>query len=189
MNVLRGHRDTELVELLRAGDEKAFEIIYRALARKLFSYVRRNISTKEECEEIVQDIFELLWSRRQHIDIKISLEGYLLGIARHKIIRYFRKTGLRQKYRDHFLLFETVYHQMESEGEVDAPALQSALTRLIGELPQRCQQALNLRLSEDLSNRDIARRMHISTRTVETYMFKAFNHIRTSYRKYVANDG
>jgi hypothetical protein len=28
----------------------------------------------------------------------------------------------------------------------------------------------------------VAKRMNITTRTVESYMFRAFNHIRTSYR-------
>jgi RNA polymerase sigma-70 factor (family 1) len=189
MTSLRNDGDAELIALLKNGDKSAFETIYRNHARRLYNYARRNISIREECEEIIQDIFESLWARREKLEIKSTLEGYLLGMARHKIIRYFRKSALKRKYRDHFLLFETVYDQLENPAQIDPLTMQSALNKLIAELPDRCREALSLRLSENLSNRDIARRMHINTRTVESYMFRAFSHIRASYEKYAGNTG
>ncbi|HEX8038065.1 MAG TPA: sigma-70 family RNA polymerase sigma factor, partial [Chryseosolibacter sp.] len=161
----------------------------RAFAKGLYHFVRRNIPVNEDCEEIVQEIFESLWAQRQKLDIRSTLEGYLVGMARHKVIRYFRKSVLKRKYRDHFLLFNAVYNEVEKPAQSDHAAMQLALDKLISELPDRCREALRLRLSENLSNRDIARRMNINTRTVESYMFTAFNHIRASYRKYVANAG
>jgi RNA polymerase sigma-70 factor (ECF subfamily) len=189
MTAMGDHTDATLLIGLKASDKEAFELIYRTFASGLYNYARRNIPGKEDCEEIVQDIFESLWARRGSLEVKSTLEGYLIGMARHKIIHYFRKSALKRKYRDHFLLFEAMYEQAENPAEADPSAMQAALDKLIGELPDRCREALRLRLSENLSNGDIARRMRINTRTVESYMFKAFNHIRASYRKYTGNSG
>ncbi len=189
MNAPHDHSEARLIDALRAGDKTAFEAIYRKFAQGLYNYARRNIPGKEDCEEIVQDIFESLWEQRENLEIRSTLEGYLVGMARYKVIRYFRKSALKKKYRDHFLLFEAVYDHMENPAQADDAAMQVALDKLISELPDRCREALRLRLSENLSNRDIARRMNINTRTVESYMFRAFNHIRASYRKYAANAG
>jgi RNA polymerase sigma-70 factor (family 1) len=175
--------DADLVKAISVGDKTAFERLYRTYAAQLYSYVRKNIPCKEDCEEVIQETFESVWIRRAELEITSSIRAYLFGILRFKIIRYFRKSSLKKKYSDHFLLFEAVYDQAE-DPESNFAAIQSALDKVIKELPERCQEALRLRLSEDLSNPDIAKRMNISTRTVEAYMFRAFNHIRSSYKQY-----
>ena len=185
MNVPAYHTDAQLLTALRNADHAAFETIYRRYVPEIYRYLRKNIYNKEDCEEIIQEIFESLWVRRSHLEIKSSIAAYLVGMARYKIIGYFRKNAMVKKYRDHFLLFEAVYEQTENAG-VNYAAVQATLARLMAELPERCQEALRLRLSEELSNGDIAKRMNISTRTVESYMFRAFNHIRDSYRQYVS---
>jgi len=186
MSQYKDHTDHALLTALHQGDKNAFEFIYYKYARDLYAYARRNIQAKEDCEEIIQEIFESLWARHSTLRIQVSLQGYLLGMVRYKIIHYFRKSALKKKYTEHFLLFEAVFEQTDGE-EVNLSAIQSTLDKLIRELPERCQEALKLRLSEDLSNGDIAKRMNITTRTVEGYMFRAFNHIRDSYKEYAGN--
>lgn len=178
------HTDTELLTALVVGGREAFEAIYRKYVSDLYRYARKNIPAKEDCEEIIQEVFESLWERHESLNIQTSLKGYLMGMVRFKIIHYFRKSARKKKYAEHFLLFEAVYAQAGEE-DVNHAAIQSTLDRLITELPERCQEALRLRLSEDLSNPDIARRMNITTRTVEVYMFRAFNHIRAAYKDYL----
>jgi RNA polymerase sigma-70 factor (family 1) len=180
------HTDADLVSALGNGDRHAFELIYRKHVSDLYRYARNNISDKQDCEEIIQEVFESLWARRANLRIQVSLRAYLLGIVRYKIIHHFRKRALKRKYEEHFLFFEAVYDQIEGEG-INHEAIQSTLAKLITELPERCQEALKLRLTEELSNRDIAKRMNITTLTLETYMFRAFNHIRASYGGHVGH--
>lgn len=184
MNTFHDHNDTALIGLLQKGDKSAFETIYRKYAGNVYTYVRKNIQSKEDCEEIVQDIFTSLWIQHTRMEIKSGFAPYLIGIARYKIIHYFRRNALLKKYQSHFALFEAVYCRFE-DPEINHSAIQAILEKIIKELPERCQEALKLRLAEDLSNRDIAKRMNISTRTVEVYMFRAFNHIRDSYKRYI----
>ena len=185
MSPVSNDTDAGFLTALNNGDKKAFEQIYRKYISDLYRYARRNISAKEDCEEIVQDVFESLWARRKEVRIQVSLRAYLLGMVRFKVIHYFKRSALKKKYEEHYLLFEAVYQQAEGE-EINLSAIQSTLDKLIRELPDRCQEALKLRLSEDLSNRDIAKRMNVTTRTVEAYMFRAFNHIRDFYKEYAS---
>ena len=181
------HTDADLVAGLNIGDKRAFEIVYRKYVSDLYRYARRNISAKEDCEELIQEVFESLWARRKDLRIQVSLRAYLLGMVRFKVIHYFKRSVAKKKYEEHYLLFEAVYQQAGGE-EINLAAIQSTLDKLITELPERCREALNLRLSEDLSNPDIAKRMNITTRTVEAYMFRAFNHIRASYKAYASQN-
>lgn len=179
MNLHLDDTDVALVALLTAGDKKAFEAIYRKYASDLYRYARKNIPLKEDCEEIIQDIFESLWVRYETLQVK-TLRSYLFNMVRYKVIRYCQHKTVRKKYADHYRLFEAVYDNV-NEAERDTTSTYAMIEKSISKLPERCQVAVKLRLDENLSNGDIAKRMNITKKTVEMYMFKAFSHLRSSY--------
>ena len=182
MGIHSDHTDADLVIALNGGDRKAFEAIYRRYVSDLFSYARRNISSKEDCEEIVQDIFESIWTRHTTLRVN-SLRFYLISMAKYKIIRYFQHNAVKRKYQDHYRAFEVVYDTLEDQPP-NAETIQKLIDKSLIELPERCQLAFRLRLHENLSNTDIARRMNITKKTVEVYMFQAFKHLRASCRSH-----
>ncbi len=175
------HSDTELIALLNKGDAKAFEAIYRRYAPDLFRYARKNIARKEDCEEILQEVFTSLWERHQSLRI-VALKYYLLNSVRYKIIRFIQHNKVKRKYEEHYKFFEVTYESMDKE-ERSPEAIHAMLTNTISGLPARCQMAIKLRLHENLSNGEIAERMNITKKTVEVYMLKAFDHFRASYNK------
>ena len=185
MHVHHEFSDSELVTLLSKGDSSAFESIYRRYVSDLFRFARRNVSAKEDCEEIIQEVFESLWARRKSIQIETSIRFYLFGMVRYKIIHYFKSSSkantFKQKYAEHYLLFEAAYDNLNGE-PFDSSAIESLIEKSIAELPERCQVALKLRLHENLSNSDIAKRMNVKKTTVEMYMFRAINHLRSSVK-------
>jgi RNA polymerase sigma-70 factor (family 1) len=176
------NEDDLLVISLRGGDVVAFQKIYSKYNRPLLAFARRNISAIEECEEIIQDLFETLWSRRHSLEVS-SLRHYLYSSVRYKIIRHFQHSRVKQKYEEHYRFFEEVYDAVEKEDREDIVLIQERLDRCLNDLPERCQVVFRLRLYENLSNSEIAERMKITKKTVEVYIFKAFSHLRSSYHK------
>lgn len=180
VNAASNPTDAELVAALNRGDKKAFEIIYRTYVSPLTRYARKNIYTKEDCEEIIQEIFESLWARHKTLRIEV-LHSYLMKMVRYKIIRYYQHAAIKRKYAEYFILFEAVYNQLDHVDAADASPVQALIDKSITQLPGRCQAALQLRLKENLSNVEIAKRMNISKKTVENYIVMALNHLRTSF--------
>jgi RNA polymerase sigma-70 factor (family 1) len=170
--------DVALVLRLREGDTGAFEMIYCQYASDLFAYARKNIQAKEDCEEIIQDVFESLWSRRGDLHVT-SLRHYLFSMVRYKLIRHFHSKRLKRRYAEHFLLFESVYDNA-GENERDPETLRLRIEETIAALPERCQVAMRLRFHENLSNTEIAQRMNITKRAVEKHMYKAFEYFRNN---------
>ncbi|WP_079685329.1 sigma factor [Ohtaekwangia koreensis] len=60
------------------GSEAAFQTIYSRYATKLYSYARKNIPLKEDCEQIVQEVFVSIWARREKLTNVTAVESYLL---------------------------------------------------------------------------------------------------------------
>lgn len=181
MNPYHHHSDAELVGLLGQGDQQAFEVIYRRYVKELYRFARRRVP-KEDCEEIVHDVFESLWSRKEKLNIE-SLKHYLFTSVRYMVIRYFSRATVKKKYAEHYRLFEMAYETMDPEYHRDPENIRNILLKNIGGLPERCQEAIRLRITENLSNGEIASRMNINKRTAEFYIFTAFRHLRASYGK------
>src|SRR5258706_13678882 len=121
----------------------AFEAIYRTYAPGLYRYARKNISVKEDCEEIIQEIFESLWTRRESLGHVTVLNAYLFRMVKYKVIRYFQHHAVRKKYEEHFKLFEAVYGSIWEE-ERDMSFVLSVLENGMDRLPGPCQFAFKL---------------------------------------------
>lgn len=176
MTVYHDHSDTQLVALLKNSDQIAFEEIYRRYASVLFRYAYQHLSSREECQEAIQDVFESLWARRENQNI-ITLKAYLYNSVRYRLIRQFRRDRLRHQYAEHYMHFEAAYASLAGEDR-NPETIQALILKNLDGLAERAQEAFKLRVTENLSNGEIAERMQISKSTVELYMVKAFNHLR-----------
>lgn len=173
------YSDTELVTLLCEGNQHAFEAIYRRYIKDLYSYALKKVRIREDCEEIVHDVFESLWKRRDEL-VVASLRQYLFTSVRYMIIRYFSHRDVKRKFSEHYRLFEAMYDFIDEEQRLDPQTIHARLLQNIHGLPTRCQEAIRLRLTEKLTNGEIAERMKINKGTVELYISKAFSYLRGS---------
>lgn len=181
MNPVHHQTDSELVCLLVNGDALAFETIYHRYARELYAYARKNITSREDCEEIVHDVFEQIWQRHAELTFVTWLKGYLYRLLRFRLVEYFRHENVRRRYEEHYAFFEAVYEPV-SDDTLDREVVHERIERRLLQLPERCQQAVKLRLHENLSNDAIAARMNINKSTVENYMAAALSHLRASFQ-------
>lgn len=175
MNHIEPLEDSLLISLVKDGNQAAFESIYRSNAADLISFARKNVDL-ETAAEIVQDVFVSLWMRRGELEIT-SIRAYLFSSVRYRLIRHVKHEKVKRKYEEHYRLFEAAY-QNTPEPQRNPELLQQKIIALTSQLPERCRQALQLRLSENLSNSEIAQRMNISKRTVETYISQALDVLR-----------
>ena len=182
MNLYHGHSDPELVALLTKGDKAAFETIYRKYVGDLFRYARKNIPAKEECEEIVQEVFVSLWTKREQLKI-ISLKYYLFSMVRYKMIRYFQHQAVRKRYAEHYKIFESSYHEIDHE-RPDPQARRELINRKMNALPERVQAVARMRLNENLTNSEIADRLKITKKTVENYVIIFTSHFKGTLARF-----
>lgn len=171
-------RDTdELRTGLKNGDRKAFEAIYNNYVEELYRHARRVVPSKEDCEEIIQSVFESLWRSREKSEIR-SLRAYLYKAVGFKVADYLKQKKIHQRYVDHFRLFEAVYDNIEDTEQV-SEFIEGGLKRL----PKRLQGIVRLKL-ENLSNDEIAEKTRLTQATVNTYMHQAYTHFRAWYLEF-----
>ncbi len=108
--------DAELISRLRKDDRIAFETIYRHYASDLFKYLSGKVDTKDDCEEILIDVFIALWLDRY--SVKSELGDYLSASVKHRLILYARNKPKSQLFTHlKYSSYETREEERTSEEE------------------------------------------------------------------------
>jgi RNA polymerase sigma-70 factor (family 1) len=179
-----GNMDTDLIRAMRAGERDAFEKIYDETAPGLLQHIHLRIRDKAASEELVQDIFLSLWSRREDLDPQTNLKSYLYGAAKFQVLNFIRSEKTHRKYIEHLALFAAQIDQPAPDQSIYAEELKVLLRQHMEQLPAKCRHAFYLSRFAQKSISEIAEEMGISTRTVENYLTRALKHLREMLTKY-----
>jgi RNA polymerase sigma-70 factor (ECF subfamily) len=125
----------------------------------------------------VQEVFFALWQKKESIDLSKPVRSYLTTSVRNKCLNYLRD---HKKFSESIL--ESEEKQIKSDHKQPDRLIEEELRKKINssieELPAKCREVFLLSRYENLKYQEIADRLHISVKTVETQMSKALQHLR-----------
>jgi RNA polymerase sigma-70 factor (ECF subfamily) len=166
--------DESIARDLAAGDESALKAAYDAHGSLVYSFCRRSLGP-ERAADATQEVFLAAWrSRERYRAERGSLAGWLLGIARFKVIDVMRADGRAPVPRD--LTTEDVAGAGESD--VTATAERMLLAEAISTLPERAQEMVHLAFFEDLTHSQIAERCEVPLGTVKSDIRRSLQRLR-----------
>ena len=129
-------------------------------------------------EELVQDVFAHLWTKRETIDLQGSLAAYLFTSSRNRVYNFFRKLERDQElYRR--IRSTAALHYSHIEEALMAVENAELLRRAIDTLPPQRRRAFELCKIEGLSYQEASEKMGVSLSTIKDHMANARQAIRT----------
>jgi RNA polymerase sigma-70 factor (ECF subfamily) len=168
---------------IRAGDIAAFETLYRTYWQRLFAFAFRYVQLKEDAEEIVQEVFFRIWRGRAQWMPAGAVRNYLYlavrNAARDRLERAAVARRLGRGGRVGQLATAT-----EIQCDLEAADLVAAVQRALDELPTKRSAVCKLRLIDELSYAQIAERLGICEKTVETQLARGLKFLRERMRPY-----
>lgn len=177
MAVFRNASDAELVALLKDGNEAAYAEIYHRYKGPLFLHAYRMLQDDEEAMDIVQETFATVWSRHDNLTIRTSLDAYLYGAIRNRILKFIAHQKVISKYTDslnHFL-DEGV---ATTDEKVREKELIQLIEKEIANLPAKMREVFELSRNGELSYKQIAEQLNISDKTVKKQVNNALRILR-----------
>jgi RNA polymerase sigma-70 factor (ECF subfamily) len=174
--------DKELVNKLQNNEIEAFDILFRRYCDKLFRFSFSLLKEEEISKEIVQETFYRIWEIRRQIDSNKSFKSFLFSISYHLIIDELRLRMKDQEYRN----FITQYFGEQSEKQVstiDYQTIENKIKKAVEELPLKRKQIYHLSRNNGLSHKEIAKKLGITTKTVENQINLSLKHIKTRLGK------
>lgn len=169
----------ELVGRIRAGDERAFETLYRTYFDPLWRFAYGYVHVREVALELVQDVFLAIWRTRDRLEVRTSVRAFLYAAVRHQALNHLRdeRTGAR-------LLDAHAVRSVDGPvGMGTAPTdphdaavaheLDASVMRVLDELPERRRVVLTLRWKHQLTAEEIAGIVGTSPAAVRVLLSRA----------------
>jgi RNA polymerase sigma-70 factor, ECF subfamily len=183
----RKEENTDFIRSIREGDVKGLDVLFRAVYPHLCAYANKFLNDIDEAEEIVQEVFYKLWKNREHLDETQSIRAYLFTAVKNSCFKFLEHQKVKDKYKG---LLEYVYRlsalQDNSAHEtLVAGELEKEFNKALDQLPEQCRKIFELSRFEGYKYNEIADKLKISPKTVETQMSRALHKIRLQLRDYI----
>ncbi|HEY3220989.1 MAG TPA: RNA polymerase sigma-70 factor [Gemmatimonadales bacterium] len=167
------------VDRIRAGDLDAFEALYRRYWERLFAFAFRYLRSKEDAEEITQEVFFRIWRGREHWVPAGAVRNYLYLAVRNSARDRLERAAVARRWR---IGQPTTAAKIQSN--LEAADLVAAVERALAELPAKRAEVCKLRLINELSYAQIAQRLGICEKTVETQLARGLKFLRDRMRSW-----
>ena len=163
------------------GDKLAYEEFLIKLQKALSSYVRKKSyaykKTKQEQDEIVQEVLIKIHSKRHTYQRHLKISPWIYTIARNTLVDHLR--GLNNQVRhDEFNeeVLTLVHEEGSSEQEYNF-LIHDELKHLLARLPRKQRDILVLAKSYGYSNAEIAKTKGLSVSAVKISIFRAIKSV------------
>ena len=167
----------DLLRNIKNGDVGAFNELYDLYSVKLLNFSLLYLNSKEEAEEVVQDVFCKIWQNRHKLDEKYSLNGYIFRVTKNLVLNKLRRRI--DEPSSYVSIGNCSIYQNNTENDVLLHEMEQLLEEAIEALPPRRQLIFKLSRQKGLSNQEIADRLDISINTVEGQIRKAIKYLRS----------
>jgi RNA polymerase sigma factor (sigma-70 family) len=175
--------ETELIILLREGNEEAFRELSAAYGDRVYNTVLSIVQQHEDAEDIAQDVFIQVFRSINSFAGNSALSTWIYRIAVNRSLDHLRSKKRQKRFgfisslfgADHEITVPDFHHPgVAAEQKENAKVLFAAVKKL----PENQQAAFMLNKAEGLSYNDIAQVLGISESAVDSLLQRAKQNLR-----------
>jgi RNA polymerase sigma-70 factor, ECF subfamily len=169
---LRSLADEDVMQLVRRGDARAFEVIYERHSGAAFSLAYRMMGTRSGAEDVTQDAFLSMWRSGAHYDrARGSVRTWVLGIVHHRAIDALRRATVHDRRRSGD---EGIEERFEARERTDVEAARreeaGAVRGALSSLPADQSQVIELAYFGGFTHTEIADMLDAPVGTIKGRM-------------------
>ena len=123
--------DVLIFKKIKDGDIKTFEQVFRQYYLPLYMYSFGIIGCKDAAEEIVQELFYVLWRDREALNIVRSMKSYLYGAVRNQSLQYFEHQYVKERHRENVLSRKLEASETTAQEQIEYKELQNIINRTL----------------------------------------------------------
>ena len=165
---------------IRAGHMDAFEALYRRYWERLYAFAFRYLRSQQDAEDAVQEVFFRIWRGRADWVPAGAVRNYLYLAVRNAALDRLQRAAVARRRRVGTAQLVTV---AEIQPDLEAAELAAAVERALADLPPKRSAVCRLRLIDGLSYAEIAHRLAIGEKTVETQLARGLKFLRDRIRQ------
>lgn len=170
-------KDRLILDFFRSDPEKAFALLFDIYHKPLCLYAVQLTDSFDMAEDIVQELFIVLWEKKIYLKITANLRGYLFQAVRNNTYLLLRKKRLVSMEE----LFEMEINEAEVLSDFDDEKLREKEKEIMKELQKLPKQELAVIKAVVMENKKYkvaAEELGISVNTLKTHLSRALKRLR-----------
>lgn len=168
-----------------AGDTEAFDVLMTSHFRSLFQYGSKFSKDKEFVKDCIQDLFLILWEKRENLNGDAQVRPYMMASLRRLMHRSITSKGWvgDESLEESDGTFEIEFSVEQTYIENETSLVRSEqLKQLLDELPKRQKEVIYLRYFQEMDRNQISEVMDITPQTVSNLLQIAIKQMKKHWK-------
>ncbi|MDN5210803.1 RNA polymerase sigma-70 factor [Fulvivirgaceae bacterium BMA12] len=166
---------------MKNNDQIVFDELFERYHRKIYFFCLHSGLSPADSEEIVQEVFIKIWHGRKNLDPSKNVKAYLYKIAKNAMLDEFKRR-IKQKAAEDYQV-RLWLPENHTQNSVDYNELEELVAETLKGLPEKRRLVFELSRYKGLSNKEIAKEMDITVKTVESHLTHALKNFKAVFKK------
>lgn len=171
------HSDYAAVVGVRAGDQRAFEAVYRMYFESLCDFALIYLRRPDLCGDIVNDVFANVWANRARWSPELGIGPYLRGAVRNRVRNALRDAVRAEQRTDAWVIGAPV-ESPAPDAALELRETAARVWRAVAMLPATRQLVITLRWQQQLGIPEIATHLGMSEGAVRVQLSRGLAQLR-----------
>jgi RNA polymerase sigma-70 factor (ECF subfamily) len=174
--------DVNIIQKMIGGDEHALGELYSRYYKPLFGFMFKITRSREDAEDIVQDVFVRMWNMRARLDAGKNIKALMFVMARRAAVDLYRRTG-----RTDAVSYTDPSHEGDLSTDISpAEILEDIETKLIIDIaidgmPAKQREVFTLHYHDNLTPEEIAQRLGLTYDNVRKHIYNGKKQLRDMF--------
>lgn len=182
--IYRSLTDQQLTAMLLNGNEVAYTEIFERYNKLLIKHAYHLLQSSDEAGDLVQDVFLVLWQKRDRLIFKSSLSSYLYISVRNRVFDLLSHQKVVARYAEAIGNFMEQGNSI-SDANLRERELAEIIEKEIAALPKKMREVFLLSRREELSYKEIGEHLNISDQTAKLQVHNAIKILKSKISSYL----
>jgi len=181
----------KIVEGIKQGDERYFNILFKKYYRHLHYFATRYVQNSSVAEELVQETFVTLWKKCRQLSCKDEpgLLSWLYTVLKNNCYHHLKNQKAQRELTSQ-LQEEQRHLDLIGLSEMDTSEdvfneIYKIIQLTLEELSPQCRRVFEMSRFDGFKNKEIAKILNISEKAVEGNITRALKVFRVSLKNYL----
>ena len=170
--------------MMKAPANREFELLFREYFRPLVVFAKQYVKVQEVAEDIVQDLFLYLYEKDEFNADDYRDGRFLFKLARYRCLNQLDFQHVRNR-KNPDLQIHTANNPFDPLELVQQIELEHKYLQSLEALSPKCREVFEMSRMKGWKNQEIADKLKLSKRTVETHISHALKILREKLMIYL----
>lgn len=162
--------DYNAIQQFKDGDPDAFKLIYNQYKNQVLNYCITMVVSRENAEELVNDIFLHLYQKRNFLDPERDIKPYLFSITKNQTFNWLKSATRKKQSRKRLELEYYTDYLQRQDLKIDAGLDLRKLELVVEKMPIQRRLIFKMCKFQEMTYAEVANSLSLKRKTVENQM-------------------